>query len=107
LPKTGEIVIFFIGMEGNNMSDSQQNDNTQVNFSALILGFSSAALHYLGEAAPEGDGSITKNINLAKQNIDIVSLLKEKTEGNLSEDESRLISQVLADLQNKYLEASK
>ncbi len=89
------------------MSESKPNSDSEVNFSALILGFSSAALHYMGEEFPDGNDQIKKNLILAKQNIDIVALLKEKTSGNLSKDEGELLSQVLLDLQSKYLSAAK
>jgi len=81
-----------------------------VDFSGLILGFSSAALYYLGEAPIQGKEMKSipeRNLPLAKQNIDIVELLKNKTQGNLTEEESRLLNQVLSDLRIKYVAAIK
>ena len=78
-----------------------------VDFSALILGFSSAALYFMGEATVEGRESGPKNLPLARQNIDIILILREKTKGNLSVDEDRLMSQLVADLQVKLVDASK
>jgi len=80
---------------------------TAVDFSGLILGFSSAALYYLGEAPIQGKEKPELNLPLAKQNIDIVELLKNKTQGNLSDDETRLVNQVLIDLRLKYVSAAK
>lgn len=77
-----------------------------VDFSGLILGFSSAALYYLGENTVDGKIG-NKNILLARQNVDIIRMLKEKTQGNLTKDESDLIKQLMLDLQLKILEASK
>jgi hypothetical protein len=74
-----------------------------VDFSGLILGFCSATLSYLGY----GDRSVGKNLILARQNIDIIDMLHGKTQGNLSEDESTLIQEVLTDLKSKYLEAAQ
>jgi len=76
-------------------------------FSQLILGFSSAALYYMGQAALEGRPAPQKNLPLAKQNIDIILLLKQKTSGNLSDEEKGLIEQLLSDLELRYLEAVK
>lgn len=77
-----------------------------VDFSELILGFSSAALYYLGQNI-EGQGKATKvNIDLARQNIDIIEMLREKTKGNLTPDESALIQQLLLDLHVKVVEVS-
>ncbi len=73
-----------------------------VDFSELILGFSSAALYYLGQSVVEGKKVPAINLPIALQNIEIVALLEEKTKGNLSADEAALLQQVLADLRQKY-----
>lgn len=75
-----------------------------VEFSELVLGLSSAALHYLGE----GTGNVPPaqkseaNLALARQNIEIIRMLKGKTAGNLSSEEVRLLDGVLTDLMTKY-----
>ena len=76
------------------------SEQQKVEFSGLVLGFCSAALSYLGY----GDENSPKNLTLAKQNIDILALLEEKTKGNLSEDEKRLLGDALVDLKTKYSE---
>ena len=87
-----------------NQTASETKDG--VSFSGLVLGFSSAALHYLGEAPL--DGQPTKvNLVLAKQNIDFLNLLADKTKGNLNRDEKSLLDQVLTDLRLKYVEVQK
>lgn len=78
-----------------------------VDFSGLILGFSSAALYYMGECPVEGRPAVPKNLPLARQNIDIMLMLRDKTKGNLSSEEERLLGQLLADLQLKIVEATK
>ena len=59
---------------------------SSVDFSELILGFSSAALYYLGHSSIDGEKLDHVNLPLAKQNIAIVAMLQEKADGNLSED---------------------
>lgn len=76
-----------------------------VDFNALILGFSSAALYYIGHSSIEGKAPAELNLPLAKQNIDIIKLLESKTKGNLSDDEEKLIKQILSDLTQKYAAA--
>lgn len=83
------------------------NDESSVDFSGLVLGFSSASLYYLGESPIEGKKVGEVNLPLARQNIDILLLLKEKTKNNLSDDESKLLSQVITDLQTKYVALTK
>lgn len=80
-------------------------DATEVDFSGLILGLSSAALYYLGEAPIDGKVVPTKNIPLARQNIEIIRMLKAKTKGNLTGDEQSLLDQLLADLEIKFVDA--
>ena len=73
-----------------------------VDFSGLILGFSSAALFYMGHDAIEGKKNPGVNLPLAEQNIAIIQLLQQKTEGNLTPEEADLLHKVLSDLQEKY-----
>ncbi len=77
-----------------------ESDKASVDFSGLILGLCSAALSYLGY----NDGSIGKNLILARQNIDIIEMLREKTKGNLSNEEITLIEEVVFDLKAKFVE---
>ena len=80
----------------------QEDPMLDVDFSGLILGFSSAALYYLGASGIEGKGPAEINLPLAKQNIRIIEMLLEKTKGNLSKEESSLLDQMLKDLHLKY-----
>lgn len=77
--------------------------NAGVDFSGLILGFCSATLAYLGY----GDEGLGKNLILARQNIDIIEMLQQKTRGNLSADEKTLIDEVVFDLKAKFVEAAQ
>lgn len=90
------------------MSKKEKNieneENCSLDFSGLILGFSSAALYELGETTLDNHRVQKPNLELAMQNIDIIRLLEEKTKGNLSEAESNLIENVLKDLDSKYAE---
>ncbi len=81
-------------------------DVGEVDFSGLILGFSSAALSYLGFGV-DGRRGGPKSLALAKQNIDIIRLLRDKSDGNLSPEEERLIQDILKDLMFKFAECSK
>ena len=80
--------------------------DTTVEFNGLILGFSSAALYYLGEVPLDGQQIGNPNLPLAKQNIEILALLQSKTQGNLSPEEAKLLKDILADLKIKFVKAS-
>lgn len=88
-----------------NAENNEQKSGT-VDFSGLILGFSSAALYYMGEATVEGRPP-QKNLPLARQNIEFIRLLQTKTKNNLLPEEERLISQLIHDLQLKMIEVSR
>ncbi len=79
----------------------------EVNFSSFILSLSSSVLLHLGEIADPVSGEKRKNMDLAKQSIDIISMLQDKTKGNISQDEGKLIEQMLFDLRMRFVEASK
>jgi hypothetical protein len=78
-----------------------------VDFATFILSLSHSALVHMGEAPSPETGKTEKNLPLARQTVDLITMLEEKTKGNLSGDEERLIGQVLFDLRMRYVEQSK
>lgn len=78
----------------------------EIDFSTLLLSLSTSAMVHLGEA-PTPDGAVDKNLAMAKQTIDIIEMLQSKTAGNLDDDESKLLRQVLYDLRLRYVQAVK
>lgn len=94
------------------MSDTGSRDESDetlphVDFSTFILSLSHSALMHLGEAPDPETGQIGKNLALARQTIDLIAVLEEKTKGNLTGDEERLIGQILFDLRMRFVELSK
>jgi hypothetical protein len=67
--------------------------------------FASSALINLGEAADPGTGERLVDLDQAKDAIDLLLLLREKTAGNRTEHESRLLEQILYDVQMRYVRA--
>lgn len=84
------------------MEQSNNSENAQVDFSKLILGLSSAALYYLGETSVDTESVPEPQPELALQNIEIIEMLALKTDGNLSDDEHKLINHIMKDLRQKY-----
>ena len=87
----------------------QEDPNIPIDFSTFILSLSSSAAYHLGLAPhPEGtDGGSSKNLPMAKQTIDILSILQEKTKGNLTGEEERLIGEVLYNLRMAFVRESQ
>ena len=78
-----------------------------IDFATFILSLSHSALMHLGEAPDPETNAVQANLPLAKQDIDLLGLLDEKTKGNLTGDEERLLAQVLFDLRMRYVERTK
>jgi hypothetical protein len=78
-----------------------------IDFTTLILSLSQTALVHLGEAPSEDGEAPAANVALARQTIDLLGVLQEKTKGNLDGDEERLLDQVLYDLRLRFVEISK
>lgn len=78
----------------------------EINFSSFVLSLSSSALLHFGQIPDPITKKKERNLSLAKQSIDILGILKEKTEGNLAKDEEQLIDNLLHDLRLKYVEES-
>ena len=79
----------------------------EVNFSSFILSLGSSILLHLGEIPDPQSGEKKKDLALAKQSVDIISMLKEKTKGNLTEEEEKLLEHLLYDLRMRFVQASK
>jgi hypothetical protein len=77
--------------------------STTLNFSTFILSLTTSVLVSLGELPDPITKEEVSNLPLARQTIGIIEILKEKTTGNLSEEEDRLINTVLYDLRMKYV----
>jgi Domain of unknown function (DUF1844) len=79
----------------------------EINFSTFIISLSTQALMHLGEIPNPLSGAEERDVPVAKQMIDILGMLQEKTRGNLATGESKLIEDILFDLRMKYVEAVK
>jgi uncharacterized protein DUF1844 len=86
---------------------SQEEALPEINFSAFVISLSTQVLMNLGEIASPITGKVEIDVLVAKQMIDILAMLKDKTRGNLNASEDRLMEDILFDLRMKYVEAVK
>ena len=77
-----------------------------VSFIAFLNSIAVQTLVSMGEIGEPNDKN-TKDLDQAKQMIDLLVLLKEKTKGNLTAEETKVFESVIADLQLRYVEALK
>ena len=74
-----------------------------INFSTFVASLNASALLHLGIIEDPTSGTKNKSLPMAKQTIDILSMLQEKTSGNLSEEEENLLKNILYDLRIMYV----
>jgi hypothetical protein len=95
------------GQKGEKPAGQGEDLLPHVDFATFVLSLSHSALLHLGEAHHPETGQVEKDLSLARQTIDLIGMLEEKTRGNLTGDEERLIGQILFDLRIRYVEQSK
>ena len=78
-----------------------------INFATFVLSLSSSAAMNLGGYQDPVSGHMPKNLELAKQSIDILAILEEKTRGNLTDEEKKLLETSLYELRMSYVEEVK
>ena len=94
-------------------AEVQSDENAQpqppgppVTFSSFVFSLGTSALMLMGESLDPQKPSIPVNIPQAKEMIDILSMLEQKTQGNLSSDESAVLGDMLYTLRMKYVDAT-
>lgn len=82
-------------------------ESAQISFSTFVLGLASTALIHLGEQPDPEHQAVRVDLVLAQQTLDLLDMLQDKTRGNLSAEEERLIKSLLTDLKLKFVEMSR
>ena len=75
----------------------------EINFPTFIISLNASALVNLGAIEDPASGKKVKNLLIAKQTIDILSMLQEKTRGNLTEEVEKILKNILYDLRIIYV----
>ena len=78
----------------------------KIDFATFIFSLNSSVLVHLGQIGDPATGEKAKNLTLAKQTIDILAMLEEKTKGNLTDDEAAMLKNILYDLRIIYVRES-
>ena len=82
-------------------------ESRSIDFTTFVLSVSSAAFMGLGMTPRPGDSKPEVDLELARQNIDLLEMMKEKTKNNLSPEEGKLLDSVLYETRMRYVEARK
>jgi len=78
----------------------------EINFTTFVMGLTTQALMHLGEIADPGQPNAA-DLPAAKQMIDLLGILRDKTTGNLDAAEEQLLASMLYDLRMRYVEVSR
>jgi hypothetical protein len=79
----------------------------KLDFSTFIMSLTSSAFYHLGDIADPETGKTETNLPAVQQTIDMLIMLREKTQGNLTEEETKLLEQLVYELQMKFVAKSK
>ena len=86
--------------------DNIAADLPKLDFSIFVMSIIGSAHVHLGDM-PGPEGQSERNLAFAQQDIELLALLEEKTKGNLTGDEERLLSRALDELRQRFSEATK
>jgi PIN domain nuclease of toxin-antitoxin system len=73
-------------------------------FIQLIAMLETAAMQHLGKLPNPMTNKVEKNLEQARMTIDLIDMLKAKTQGNLNDDEKRFLTKIVSDLQLNYVD---
>jgi hypothetical protein len=93
--------------EQTDSSKEKETESFQIDFSTFIMSLTSSAFYHLGDMPDPSTGKKEVNLPAVQQTIDMLVMLREKTKGNLKEDEEKLIEQLIYELQVKYVAKTK
>jgi hypothetical protein len=83
-------------------------EDSGISFTAFILSLATTAAVHFGDIADPSTGQpMEPNILAAAQMIEIIGMLQEKTQGNLSREEAKLVEDLLYDLRMRFVQAQQ
>lgn len=87
------------------MSEQQNQQESELSFAAFVLSLAHTAAVHFGDAPdPVSGQTAPANLPAAQQMIDILSLLEQKTRGNLTAEERQLLEAILYELRLRFVE---
>jgi len=89
------------------MKSGKEDGPAEIDFSTLVYSFATGALISMGLAPDPQTKKVQKNLAMAKQNIEILSMLQLKTKGNLTQDEDKFLENILTEVRLRFVEASR
>ena len=88
---------------GQEPSETEDATLPEINFAGFIISLSTTAMYHFGDFPDPVTKETRRNLPAAKQTVDILSILKKKTEGNLDDDERQLLDGILYELRMRFV----
>jgi len=82
-------------------------ENLEASFSTLVLSIGSSSAIAMGLSPNPGTSKMEKDPSLARFNIDLLSMLQDKTKNNLNEEEKKFLDFMVSDLQMRFVQSTK
>jgi hypothetical protein len=82
----------------------EKKGQPEIDFYTFLLSLGSSAFIHLGDVPHPEAGNAQENLVLAKQTIDILGMLEQKTKGNLTPEEEKFLENLLLDLRLRYVQ---
>jgi hypothetical protein len=89
--------------EATDAPESEEGPLPEINFTSFVFSLSTTAMYHFGDFPDPATKKGARNLPAAKQTIDILSILRTKTEGNLDADEKQLLDKMLYELRMRYV----
>ena len=90
------------------VDNAEHPDGSGINFAGFVLSLATTAAVHFGDIPDPNTGErVQPNLQAAGQMIEILSMLQEKTKGNLLEPEAQLIDDLLYELRMRYVQAQE
>ncbi|MEW6111937.1 MAG: DUF1844 domain-containing protein [Thermodesulfobacteriota bacterium] len=87
--------------------EAEDREAPPLTFIAFVITLANATLVHLGLVRNPDTGEANKDLSAARQTIDLIALLQEKTRGNLTPEEKQVIEETLYQLRMAFVEAAK
>ncbi len=92
-----------IGNNTVNMNEPSELPPFEADFATFVYSLNTQALLFLGKIPNPMTGKYEKDVNMAKYLIDTIDMLSKKTEGNLDDNEKKLVENILYDLRMAFI----
>ena len=94
-------------VDGGSGMESGESTQPEVNFSSFVMSLATQAMVQLGQMAPPPGMDIPVDVESGRGTIDILSMLQQKTKGNLTAEEAKFLEDVLHTLRVAYIRRTK